>query len=296
MIKSHKSVSRVALGTAQFGLPYGIANQDGQVTRLAAKAMLRLAAVNGIDTLDTAIAYGDSEACLGEVGIQGFKLVTKLPAVPDDCVDAKGWVKEQVAASLSRLGVSAVYGLLLHRPQQLLESGGEAVYQALQELKKTGQVQKTGVSIYAPDELEGLIPRYCFDLVQAPFNLVDRRLHTSGWLQRLKNSGVEIHTRSVFLQGLLLMSQDVIPKKFSPWADLWGKWHNWLAHHTTSAVRTCLAFPLSFPEIDRVIVGADSVSQLEQIISAMSGVAPVDFPDLHCDAERLINPACWSQL
>lgn len=287
---------RLALGTVQFGLPYGIANQDGQVTRPVAKAMLQLAAANGIDTLDTAIAYGESETCLGEVGTQGFKLVTKLSAVPDGCADVTGWVKEQVAASLSRLGVNAVYGLLLHRPQQLLESGGEAIYQVLQELKKTGQVQKVGVSIYAPGELEALIPRYRLDLVQAPFNLVDRRLHTSGWLQRLKNNGVEIHTRSAFLQGLLLMPQSTIPAKFAAWADLWGKWHDWLAHHTASAVQACLAFPLSFPEIDRVVVGADSVSQLKQIISAATSIAPVDLPDLHCDAEDLINPARWPQL
>lgn len=287
---------KLALGTAQFGLPYGIANQGGQVTRSVAKAMLQLAADYGIDTLDTAIAYGESETCLGEVGTQGFKLVTKLPAVPDGCADVRDWVKAQVAASLSRLGVNEAYGLLLHRPKQLLESGGEALYQTLQELKKTGQVQKVGVSVYAPSELEVLIPRYRFDLVQAPFNLVDRRLHTTGWLQRLKDGGVEIHTRSAFLQGLLLMPQDSIPKKFSPWADLWGKWHEWLAHHTTSAVQACLAFPLSFPEIDRVVVGADSVSQMEQIISAVTSIAPVDLPDLHCDAENLINPARWTQL
>lgn len=290
------SMNRLTLGTAQFGLSYGIANRIGQVTRPEAKKMLQLAVANGIDMLDTAIAYGESETCLGEVGIQGFKLVTKLPAVPDGCADVSGWVKEQVAASLSRLGVNAVYGLLLHRPQQLLEPDGEAIYQVLQELKKRGQAQKVGISIYSPSELEALIPRYRFDLVQAPFNLVDRRLHTSGWLQRLKNDGVDIHTRSAFLQGLLLLSQDSIPKKFSPWVDLWSKWHHWLAHHTVSAVQACLAFPLSFPEIDRVVVGADSVSQLEQVITAATGVAPVDLPDLHCDAENLINPACWPQL
>lgn len=290
------SMNRLTLGTAQFGLSYGIANRTGQVTRPEAKKMLQLAVANGIDMLDTAIAYGESETCLGEVGIQGFKLVTKLPAVPDDCADVSGWVEEQVAASLSRLGVSAVYGLLLHRPQQLLESDGEAIYQVLQELKKRGQVKKVGISIYSPSELEALIPQYRFDLVQAPFNLVDRRLHTSGWLQRLKDDGVEIHTRSVFLQGLLLLSQDSIPKKFSPWVDLWSKWHHWLAHHNVSAVQACLAFPLSFPEIDRVVVGADSVSQLEQVITAATGVAPVDLPDLHCDAENLINSARWSQL
>lgn len=289
-------MSRLALGTVQFGLSYGIANQDGQVTRLAAKAMLQLAAENGIDTLDTAIAYGESEKCLGEVGTQGLKLVTKLPAVPDGCADVSGWVQEQVAASLARLGVSAVYGLLLHRPEQLLGTDGKALYQTLQELKETGQVQKVGASVYAPNEIEALTARYRFDLVQAPFNLVDRRLHTSGWLQRLKHEGIEIHTRSAFLQGLLLMPYEAIPSKFAPWNELWVKWHKWLSHHNASAVKASLVFPLSFPEIDRVVVGADTVSQLEQIISAASCAVLDDLPDLYCDAEDLINPARWSHL
>ena len=289
-------MNRLALGTAQFGLSYGIANQDGQVTRPAAKAMLQLAAANGIDTLDTAIAYGESETCLGEIGVRGFKLVTKLPAVPDSCADVSGWVQEQVATSLGRLGVRALYGLLLHRPEQLLGTSGKALYQTLQVLKETGLVQKVGVSVYAPSELEALIPQYHFDLVQAPFNLMDRRLHTTGWLQRLKYEGVEIHTRSAFLQGLLLMPQTAIPPKFAPWSDLWGKWHEWLSGHNISAVQACLAFPLSVPEIDRVVVGADNVSQLVQIISAAASDVPSDLPDLSCDAENLINPARWSHL
>ncbi len=289
-------MNRLVLGTAQFGLSYGIANQVGQVTRSVAKEMLQLAAANGIDTLDTAIAYGESETCLGEVGSQDFKLVTKLPPVPNGCGDIRGWVQEQIAASLTRLGVSVVYGLLLHRPEQLLEADGKALYQTLQGLKEAGQVQKIGVSVYAPSELEALTSRYNFDLVQAPFSLVDRRLKTTGWLQRLKDKGVEIHTRSAFLQGLLLMPQSTIPVKFVAWSDLISRWHDWLAHHTASAVQACLAFPLGSPEIDHVVVGADSVSQLEQIISAATSIAPVDLPDLHCDAENLINPARWVSL
>jgi aryl-alcohol dehydrogenase-like predicted oxidoreductase len=287
---------RLALGTVQFGLAYGIANQAGQVSRSEAAAMLQRAAASGIDTLDTAIAYGESETCLGEVGTRGFKLVTKLPAMPDDCADVAGWVKEQVSGSLARLGVSEVYGLLLHRSEQLLGKDGKALYQTLQSLKDTGLVKKVGVSIYTPGELESLIPQYRFDLVQAPFNLVDRRLHTSGWLQRLKNEGVEIHTRSAFLQGLLLMSRADIPLKFAHWTYLWDRWHNWLACHSVSAIQACLAYPLLFPEIDRVVVGADNVAQLEQIVhAALSGV-PDDLPDLCCEDENLINPARWSKL
>jgi len=289
-------MNRLALGTAQFGLPHGIANQSGQVLRPEAKAMLQLAASSRIDTLDTAIAYGESEICLGEANIQGFKVVTKLPAVPPGCTDVRNWIQEQVAASLSRLGIRAVYGLLLHHPQQLLEADGKALYQTLQGLKETGQVQKVGVSVYAPSELEMLTLRYRFDLVQAPFNLVDRRLQKTGWLQRLKDEGVEIHTRSAFLQGLLLMPKATIPAKFAPWSNLWSKWHKWLSHHNISAVHACLAYPLSFPEIDRIVVGAESVSQLEQIISVSASDIPADFPSLNCDAENLINPARWSQL
>lgn len=289
-------MSRLALGTAQFGLPYGIANQSGQVSRADAMAMLRLMAGKGIDMLDTAIVYGESEACLGEAGIQGFELVTKLPAVPDDCANVDAWVGEQVAASLARLGVNAVYGLLLHRPRQLLGADGKALYRSLQDLKEAGCVQKVGISIYDPSELEALTAQYRFDLVQAPFNLVDRRLHRTGWLKRLNDEGVEIHTRSAFLQGLLLMPQADIPGKFSPWAELWDKWHGWLALHAVTAVQACMAFPLSFSEIDRVVVGANSVNQLEQIISAAADVMSVDFPDLCCEDENLINPACWPQL
>lgn len=289
-------MNRLAVGTAQFGLPYGIANQDGQVTRSAAKAMLQLAAAKGIDTLDTAIAYGESETCLGEVGAQGFKLVTKLPAVPDSCDDITGWINDQVSASLGRLGMSSVYGLLLHRSEQLLGLDGKVIFQALQHLKETGLVQKIGVSIYSPGELDALASRYRFDLVQAPFNLIDRRLSTSRWLQRLKQDGTEIHTRSAFLQGLLLMPQSAIPSKFAPWSELWDKWHNWLVCHSITAVHACLAYPLAFAEVDRVVVGADSKSQLEQLIGAALSIAPDALPDLGCDDENLINPARWSQI
>jgi hypothetical protein len=287
---------KLALGTVQFGLPYGIANQAGQVTRAEAKAMLELASTKGIDTLDTAIAYGESETCLGEVGIKGFKLVTKLPSVPVGCADVSGWVREQVNSSLARLGVRSVYGLLLHRSEQLLDENGKELYQVLQDLKEKGLVRKIGVSIYSPNELASLFNLFRLDLVQAPLNLVDRRLYTSGWLKRLKDEGVEVHTRSVFLQGLLLMSQPAMPAKFSPWQDIWCEWQKWLSESNIPAVQACLAYPLAFPEIERVVVGADSVNQLTQIINAATRVAPVDLPDLHCDAEDLINPARWKNL
>lgn len=289
-------MSRLALGTVQFGMAYGVSNHGGQVTRRDVDLMLRLAESSGIDILDTAIAYGDSETCLGEVGIQNFKIVTKLPTIPGDCADVSAWVQLQVAGSCARLGVPSLYGLLLHHSEMLLGANGEELYQALQNLKESGQIKKMGVSIYIPSELDAIYSRFRLDLVQAPFSIVDRRLHTSGWLQRLNENGVEVHTRSVFLQGLLLMPQADMPDRFSPWSELWVQWFDWLSNHDISAAEACMAFPLSFPEIDRVVVGAVSLDQLKQIISA-ANLAPLKkFPDFLCNDEKLINPANWSQL
>ena len=289
-------MSQLALGTVQFGLPYGVSNQLGQVSLPAVKAMLQLASSHAIDTLDTAIGYGDSENRLGQAGTSAFKVVSKLPEVPATCTDVNAWVQEQVAGSLARLGINRLYGLLLHKPDQLFEEKGSEIYQALQRLKQVGSIQKMGVSIYAPQQLDALVPRYSFDLVQAPLNLIDRRLQTSGWLQRLAFEGVEVHTRSAFLQGLLLMPQAVLPAWFAQWPDVWTKWYKWLSDHDVSALQACLAYPLSLAGVSRVVVGADSPDQLAQIISAAVHAPIADLPDLQSTDENLVNPARWSLL
>jgi aryl-alcohol dehydrogenase-like predicted oxidoreductase len=291
-----KNAQKLALGTAQFGLTYGVANKLGKITHDDGKAMLKIALANNIDTLDTAIAYGDSEACLGEIGTQGFNVVTKLPRLPIDCGDLGAWVANEVQASLDRLRVPNVYGLLLHHPEQLLGQEGVGIYKKLLQLKDDGLVQKIGISIYSPTELTALYSQFRFDLVQAPFSLIDQRLHSSGWLRRLKESGIEVHTRSTFLQGLLLMDQKSIPEKFLPWRKLWKAWHRWLADREVSPVHACLAYPLLFSEVDRVVVGADSVNQLAQILSAVKNQIDIKMLDLKCDDEALINPANWNKL
>ncbi len=287
---------RIALGTVQFGLSYGIANQTGQVTRSEAKAMLQLAAANGVDTLDTAIAYGESETCLGEAGALSFNVVTKLPAIPASCHDVKGWVREQVGLSLRRLGLPRVYGLLLHRSGDLLGGKGAVLWHALEELRGMGLVQKIGISVYAPSEIEAVTNLYKVDMVQAPFNIVDRRLSTSGWLDRLKSKDIEVHTRSVFLQGLLLIPRAAIPPKFSSWNSLWATWHDWLDNADIPAAQACLGFVQGVSGIDKIVVGVDSVQQFEQIIEAAQVTVDLIFPEISCDDERLINPSNWNLL
>lgn len=286
---------KIALGTAQFGMPYGVANASGQVAEPEIAAMLELARAGSVDTLDTAMAYGDSEARLGAAGVGAFRVISKLPPAPPGIGDAAAWVRSMVLDSIRRLRVPALGGLLLHRSQDLLGAQGAEIHQGLRAVQAEGLVQRIGVSIYAPAELDAIWPRFRPDVVQAPYNLLDRRIERSGWLARMKDAGVEVHVRSAFLQGLLLMDRAKRPERFSEWSALWDAWEGWLAAPNRSPLEACLALPMSRPEIDRIVVGADSRSHLQAILEAARESLAVGFPDLSTEDERLIDPSQWAR-
>jgi aryl-alcohol dehydrogenase-like predicted oxidoreductase len=295
-----KSVSacaaRLILGTAQFGLDYGIANRAGQTSLNEAASILEIARTHGMQLLDTAAVYGDSERRLGEIGLDRWGVISKLPLLPDDVGNIRQWVKESAEASLLRLKIPSLHGLLLHRPEQLLGPRGAELYAALLELKESGLTQRVGVSIYDPVELDQLCARYQFDVVQCPFNLIDRRLLDSGWLYRLRDLGTELHVRSVFLQGLLLMPPAARPAKFSRWQGLWSNWQRWLEQTSMTPLQACLNFALSFPEIGNVVLGVDQTSQLLEIIGIIGLATPAAPKDLQSTDLRLINPSHWNNL
>jgi aryl-alcohol dehydrogenase-like predicted oxidoreductase len=289
--------SKLALGTAQFGLSYGITNQSGKVSFSEAKHILEQAGKAKINFLDTAIAYGDSEEVLGNIGVAQFSVISKLPGLPESSADIDSWVEGQVEGSLKRLGCSSLYGLLLHRPENLLGNSGKKLIDALVRVKSNGLVQKVGVSIYDALELDDIMRLMRIDLLQAPLNVIDRRLETSGWLSKLHQEGIEVHTRSAFLQGLLLLPRDKIPGKFEAWATLWDNWTSELEENNLSATAACLSFPLSLPEVDRVVIGVDSVDQLKALVAA-SQIQPShhDFSFMTSKDQNLINPSNWGTL
>jgi aryl-alcohol dehydrogenase-like predicted oxidoreductase len=261
-----------------------------------AAAILEGARAGGVDMLDTAIAYGDSEARLGELGTEGFHIVSKLPPLPDKCVDVAAWVEAQVRGSVERLGCVSLWGLLLHHADDLVGPRGGELYEALSRVRRDGLVQRIGVSIYAPAELDGLAG-FDLDVVQAPFNVFDTSLRDSGWLRRLADEGTEVHVRSIFLQGLLLMSDDQRPAKFGRWSAVWSRWDAWVAESGMSPLEVCVRHALSFTEISRVVVGVDSVRQLRDLLGAAAQDArALQLPDFHAAYPDLINPSRWALL
>jgi aryl-alcohol dehydrogenase-like predicted oxidoreductase len=285
---------RVALGTVQFGLRYGVANPGGQVPHDEAERILNEARQAGIDTLDTAVAYGNSEERLGELGVKNWNVVSKLPELPKDVEDVDVWVKRQVQGSLARMRIDRLDGLLLHKPSDMLSSHRFAYARALERIREQGLARSIGYSIYAPEELPELCNAFAPDLVQAPYNLLDRRLESSGWMSRLVGEGVRIHTRSAFLQGLLLMPESERPARFDRWRSLWQMWTRACADLQSTPLELSLGFVLSQPAIERVVVGVDCAPHLREILASARRPPTHGFPQIESRDLDLIEPSRWS--
>lgn len=288
----------LGVGTVQFGLDYGVSNASGKVAEAEVRDILALAEKNRVLLLDTAAAYGDSETVLGRCLQRGhpFRVVTKtiplrsLSAADDPPIA----VREGVSRSLDRLAQDTVYGLLVHHASDLLGPYGDVVWGILEQAKNNGQVTKIGSSVYEGVEIDALLDRYPLEIVQMPLNVFDQRLLTGGQLQRLKDRGVEVHARSVFLQGLLLMEPAAAPAWFEPVRQHLVTWRSALDSRGLSPARGALAFVRSLTEVDVVLTGVESAAQLAVNIENFAA-APVDmdFNPFALNDERFVNPSCW---
>jgi len=283
---------KLALGTAQFGLAYGIAIQQPQISYTESKAIIDYASRRGMSVLDTAMGYGESESRLGNIGVQNWKVISKISEVPKG-ENTSIWINSAVRESIKKLKLQSLYGLLLHRPSQLKEQNGLEIYRALHDLKADGLVKKIGVSIYHPSELEAVFTVGEFDLVQSPLSVFDRRLITSGWLDKLADRGIEIHARSVFLQGLLLMTSGQRPRKFNQWSDIWTRYERWVFDTGLSPLEACIASVTGIPQIHQVIVGVNGLNHIKDILAFKTNTEPICLPNLGIDDEALLNPLYW---
>ena len=291
-------MSKIALGTAQFGLPYGISNTHGQVDRTEMDKIWQVARGANITLLDTAIAYGNSEENIGATESVGFDIVTKLPPLSGAETSVTQWVQHQIKNSLTKLKRNSVYGLLLHNPADLLAANGDELLAALVNLKQEGLIKKFGVSIYAPTELDSLysqIPNFVPDIVQTPLNVMDQSIASSGWLTRLSEMNVEVHIRSVFLQGLLLQQPNERSVGFSKWSSVFAQFDSWTNAQQMSPLAACLGHVLSYPEVSRVIIGVTSANELRQIIAASSGDHVRAPQSLQVTDVDLIQPMNWNK-
>jgi len=285
---------KIVIGTANFGMDYGIGNNQKKLLDSDILDIISVAKKKGIETIDTAVSYGNSLKRLGEIGINDFKIITKFPRIPVDKKNQTNWFDDQVSRTLEQLGISSLEAILLHYPKDILENKNFELIHFLSNLKKDGVIKKIGVSIYEKNELEEILKIFKPEIIQCPINLFDNRLLEKNYLEEISNKGIEVHIRSIFLQGLLLFKKEEMPQDFLKFQNIWQEWYNWLKIIKLNPLEACIRYTNSIKGVDKIVVGINSAHQLKQIIKYMRKPKLYKEPNWQNPiSTKLIDPRLW---
>lgn len=293
------AVRRMGLGTVQFGLQYGVSAPDCQVSQRQACDILQSAFTAGVRVIDTAPAYGNSESVVGQCTstMDEFSVITKTAPTRSMRVqiDDVDHVRRTLEHSLVRLGRESLYGVLVHHAEDLLVPGGERLFDMLREFQAKGKAIKIGVSIYTGEQVRALLEKFDVDLVQLPLNIFDQRLIADGTLALLKARQVEIHVRSAFLQGLLLMRPEQVPDSIAQVRPRLNEFRERCRRNGMTPLAAALQFVLQQSNVDCVIVGVHTSMQLQECINVAVSPSPYfEYEEFACDDERIIDPRRWN--
>lgn len=290
-------LERISLGTARIGNDYGIAVSD-QMGVPDPRGALERAYELGIRRLDTAGAYGASELVIGETTSgREWCITTKVVSTSSrlggqGLTDGVG-VRRELEASLTRLRQNSVDTVLLHNPELLDSAAGKLLYRELLACRDEGLCTKIGLAAYIEPDVVEACRGYRFDVVQLPYNLVDRRLVDQGILSELSELGVEVRARSVFLQGLLLMGQARQTARFPESALLWEALAEWSRNVRITMHEACLRFALSQKQIAEIVVGVDSAYQVDGLV-ALASAPPLEVPQVPEVDVSVLDPRLWN--
>ena len=300
MIKNY-FLTKLFIGTAQFGSNYGIANQTGRVKMADIKKIKQLALSKGIRTIYTARSYGlnaEGEKRLASVGVDEFTTLAKLP-VTKPSKNRIIWVINNIRQSLKNLKLKSFDTVFVHNINYLFDKNGKKIYEGLIKAKKMGLTKNIGVSTYTIEEIKKIIKGFKkLNVIMLPFNLLDQRPVDTKILNKLKKKNIEIYARSIFLQGLLLMNLKEIPKKFYKWHEKFKDLDLLSKRLKMKKYEICLRYALSNTYLDKVVVGLDNHEQLRKLITiANKGYLKLNVKKFKSNNEiNLINPSKWPSL
>jgi aryl-alcohol dehydrogenase-like predicted oxidoreductase len=285
-------VSRIGLGTVQFGTDYGVSNTGGEVPVSEVARILAFAHQAGIEVLDTAASYGKAEEAIG-VAMQTdhrFRIVTK--ALPlSHGLDA---VEKRARASLALLGRKPVDAILVHAAQDLGGPDGARLWSLLQRLRDEGLYERIGISAYVDGGPLDLARRYRPDLMQVPFSLLDQRIKRSGVLEALKALDIEVHVRSIFLQGLLLMDPGQLPGNLTRSEATLAATRARIRQAGLTPIEAALGFVLGQEEVDIALVGVTRQTELSEIVTASEAKVPkFDWEACAIEDPVTLTPSLW---
>lgn len=295
MAKVCQIPQRLAIGSAQFGLDYGVSNSGGKVPSREQEAILSTARAAGITLVDTAKSYGDAESALGAHA--GFNFVSKVSGLEERKIaDAKMTLLREVEDSLEKLRVKSLHGLLLHRETDLLGPRGREIWDAMMEAKARGWVKKLGVSSHNPENFRRVLDAFPLEIAQVPVNALDRRFLADDLVKRYEK--LELHARSLFLQGFFFFR----PEKLPPFLGFAKAENEALWEHAgtlgVTPAQLSLGFAASLPFLNRLVFAVTSEAELREILDWPLIILPKEVDEALASegkrsGGRLQDPLLW---
>ena len=285
-----KFLNKLALGTAQFGMEYGIVNKNGQVGKHKAIKILDFAYSVGINTLDTAKGYGSSEEILGDYlknrSNEDWYIITKINAKVNS-------IESQINDSIGKLGAIPEV-VLAHSTVDYLNP---PFCKALHRLKEAKSIKQVGVSVYTCDEIRKVLSYLHPDVIQCPLNILNTKLLRNGLFDEIKGYGIDIHIRSVFLQGLFYLSDKRIQRNFPDALQTLRQLRSIAQKASLTLAELSLLWVSSLEQVKKVIVGVDNVEQLKAHQKTLNKkVDPAVFEEalsINYENENILNPSLW---
>lgn len=281
---------KLVLGTVQFGLTYGINNQSGIAKDDELASIFSFANKCGIDLLDTAQGYGNSEERIGNLSNDEFNIISKFKHL-----DSPFPFHKELDQSLKKLKKKSLYGYMAHDGDLLIEN--PSWWEGLKIAKERGLIKKIGYSLYTVEQLVSLFGKKMIpDIIQFPYNILDRRFES--FLPELVSMGVEIHTRSVYLQGLFQMESSHVPNYLEPLKTYLSTIKEIAKRNQLSIGEICLGFAINNPLINKVVIGIDNLSQLKENVSIcnidnLAEEIMNELKSIEVKEKNLLNPANW---
>lgn len=285
-------MSKIILGTANLNQKYGFLKKSIDYKNF--KKIINKTKKK-IGYIDTSYNYKRVHKLLGKLNLGKIKIITKISIPVGSKINPKLWVSNSLKKIMTDLKKKKIYCILIHNPNLLIKDKYKEYFFYLNELKKKGLIKKIGFSVYGIKETNILLKKYRIDILQVPINLINQSFCNKKFLNQINKKRIEVHARSIFLQGILLSSNLHNIKYFKKWKNLWTRYYSWLHKNKVSNLAACLTFIKRIKYISSFVVGVENETQLKEILNCKIKNKLKFNKFLNQRNKKLIDPSKWRQ-